>query len=165
MSMFAKKILDARVAKNMSQVQLADMAGLTSRSIQAYELGEKKPRATTLLRLAKALDVSTNYLINDNCTDPLEDIEKDVYLEQAHNRYDSSGEKEIRELLEAIKALFACENLPQEQKDAFFEAVMRSYIFCKEAQKQKENVVQCPQKAGQSRTRSEYAARTDETAR
>lgn len=137
MSTFAKKVVDARVAKNLSQVQLAKLVGVTSRSIQAYELGDKKPRATTLLRLANALEVSTKFLMDDDCTDPVKDIEKDAYIEEARERYGSSGEKDIRELLEANKALFAGGSLSQEQKDAFFEAVMSSYVLCKEAAKEK----------------------------
>ena len=41
------------------------------------------------------------------------------------------------ELLSANTALFAGGELSQEQKDAFFEAVMKAYITCKEEARRK----------------------------
>ena len=55
------------------------------------------------------------------------DIEKDGYLEEARERYGSSGARDVDQLLRDNAALFAGGELSQEQKDQFFEAVMR---FC-----------------------------------
>ena len=40
------------------------------RTITSYELGERKPYQAQLYKLAKALEVSTEYLQNDNIEDP-----------------------------------------------------------------------------------------------
>lgn len=134
---FSEKVKDARASLGLSQPQVAQMAGVSVRSILAYEKGEKTPRQGTVLKLAKALQVSVKFLTDDACEDPVEDIEKDGYIEQARERYGAQGVKDVNELLKENAALFAGGELSQEQKDAFFEAVMKAYITCKEAAREK----------------------------
>lgn len=43
MKAFADKVKDARISLGMSQTQLAQKVGVSSRSVQAYESGEKGP--------------------------------------------------------------------------------------------------------------------------
>ena len=43
----------------------------------------------------------------------------------------------MAELLEANAALFAGGELSQDEKDAFFEAVMKAYLTCKEEAREK----------------------------
>lgn len=66
------------------------------------------------------------------CTDPLADIEKDDYVEEARQRYGASGARDVDALLRDNAALFAGGELSQEEKDAFFEAVMRAYVTSKD---------------------------------
>ena len=72
------------------------------------------------------------YLSDDACVDPLEDIEKDEYIEQARELYGAKGVRDMDSLLADNAALFAGGELSQEQKDAFFQAVMTAYVTCKE---------------------------------
>ncbi len=137
MKTFGEKVKDARASLGLSQPKLAELTGVSARSVLAYEKDEKTPRQSTLLKLAKALGVSVKFLTCDECEDPLEDIEKDNYIEQARQRYGAKGAKDAEELLKDNKALFAGGELSQEQKDAFFEAVMKAYITCKEAAREK----------------------------
>ena len=137
MKSFPDKVKDARAAHGLSQSQLAEMIGVTVRSILAYEKGEKKPRRGTLIKLASALQVSVKFLTDDNCMNPVEDIEKDVYIAEATERYGATGARDVEQLLEDNAALFAGGELSQEQKDAFFDAVMKAYITCKEEAKKK----------------------------
>lgn len=137
MKSFADKVKDSRVALGLSQSQLAEAIGVSARAVQTYEQGAKSPRATTMHKLAKALQVSVKFLSNDECEDPTADIEMDGYIEEAREKYGSSGAKDVQALLQANTALFAGGELSQEQKDAFFEAVMKSYVLCKEEAKEK----------------------------
>ena len=95
------------------------------------------PRQGTLLKLAKALSVSSKFLIDDLCENPMEDIEKDSYIEDAREKYGSKGAKDVDKLLADNAALFAGGELSQEQKDEFFQAVMVAYVTCKEEAKKK----------------------------
>ena len=137
MKAFPEKVKDARSELNLSQTQLAEATGVALRTILDYEKGKKKPRQATLLRLAKALQVSVRFLSDDSCEDPMMDIEKDGYIEEARARFGSKGARDIDELLSESTALFAGGELTQEQKDAFFEAIMTAYVTCKEEAKAK----------------------------
>lgn len=137
MKTFGEKVKDARASLGLSQPKVAELTGVSVRSVLAYEKGEKIPRQGTMLRLAKALGVSVKFLTCEQCEDPLEDIEKDGYIEQARVRYGARGAKDAEALLNDNVALFAGGELSQEQKDAFFEAIMKAYITCKEASREK----------------------------
>lgn len=134
---FSDKIKRAREVAGLTQNELAQAAGVSQRTIASYESGGAIARRTTTERLAKALKVSVKYLTDEDCTDPTEDIEKDGYVEQARSLYGSKGARDVNALLEENAALFAGGELSQSEKDAFFEAVMRAYITCKEEAKQK----------------------------
>ena len=136
MMSFADKIRDARNELRLTQHQLGEKVGVSVRSILAYERGEKRPRQAMLLKLAKALNVSTKYLTDDTCTDPQADIEMDDYIEEAHGLYGMDGVRDINNLLAQNQALFAGGELSQDQKDAFFQAVMEAYVLCKEGAKE-----------------------------
>lgn len=135
MMTFAEKVRTARNELGLTQQELGDAAGVSLRTITAYEKDEKRPRAGTLLRLAGALKVSVKFLSDDSCENPVEDIAKDGFIGEAREKYGSSGAREMDRLLADNTALFAGGELTQEQKDAFFEAVMTAYVMCKEEAK------------------------------
>ena len=137
MKPFTDKVRDARIELGLTQTQLGEAAGVSLRTILAYEKGEKKPRQATMLKLAKALKVSVKFLSDDACEDPMEDIEKDGYIEEAREKYGSKGGRDIEQLLADNAALFAGGELTQEQKDEFFQAIMTAYVTCKEEAKAK----------------------------
>jgi transcriptional regulator with XRE-family HTH domain len=134
---FAEKVKNARTSLDLTQTQLGEKVGVSLRTILAYEKGEKKPRPTTMYKLAKSLGVSVKYLSDDACDNPVQDIEKDDYIAEARQRYGGSGARDVEALLADNAALFAGGELSQEQKDAFFEAVMKTYLMCKEEAKAK----------------------------
>ena len=137
MKTFAEKVTDARVALGLTQEQLGEMIGVSRKSILCYEKGEKMPRPATMLKLAKSLKVSVKFLSDDGCMDPVEDIEKDTYIEEARERYGSKGAKDMEELLDETRAFLAGGEVSEEQKDAYFQAVMAAYLVCKEEAKKK----------------------------
>lgn len=64
----SKRIKDLRARKGLSQEQLADTCGLSLRTIQRIENGETEHRGDTLRRLATALEVSPDDIVD--CTLP-----------------------------------------------------------------------------------------------
>ena len=137
MKSFAEKLKEARVSLGISQTELGKTVGVSQRSIQAYENGEKTPRQATMAKLAKFLKVSVKFLTDEECDDPVAEIEKDNYIDEARERYGSKGARDVEQLLADNSALFAGGELSQEQKDAFFQAVMTAYVTCKEEAKAK----------------------------
>lgn len=137
MKSFAEKVRDARIELGLTQPQLGELTGVSGRAIQTYEKGEKMPREATMLKLAKALHVSVKFLTDQECDNPLEDIEKDGYIEEARERYGAKGARDVQSLLNDNQALFAGGELSEEQKDEFFQAIMAAYLTCKEEAKKK----------------------------
>lgn len=137
MKSFAEKIKDARNELGITQAQLAKACGITSRAVQTYETGEKRPHKSTLIKLAKELKVSIRFLEEDECEDPMADIEKDGYISEARRLYGSAGERDMKDLLNWNRALFAGGEISDDQKDAFFQAIMAAYLACKEEAKRR----------------------------
>jgi len=65
------RIKELRTQKRLKQSELAEMVGLNSYvQIGRYEIGKAKPAADMLSKLARALDTTTDYLVNDDVYDP-----------------------------------------------------------------------------------------------
>ncbi|MGI6298407.1 MAG: helix-turn-helix transcriptional regulator [Saccharofermentanales bacterium] len=132
MKTFSEKVRDSREALKLNQQQLAELVGVSKRSIAAYETTDTKPRGNVARRLADVLQVSIDYLLNDDITEPKYGLEKAPYVEEARERLGAGAAREMDALLEQNMALFAGGGLDQEAKDAFFEAVMKAYLRSKE---------------------------------
>lgn len=134
---FSDKIKRSREIAGLTQDELAALVGVSRRTVTAYECTNAVARRSTIVKLARALKVSVKYLTDENCTDPLADIEKDDHVEEARRLYGASGARDVEALLSENAALFAGGELSQEEKDAFFEAVMEAYVASKKEAKRK----------------------------
>ena len=63
-----EKIKRFRIARQLSQKQLAEMAGMSEPGLRNYELGNRHPSEKQLKKIAEALGVSV-YAISDPCID------------------------------------------------------------------------------------------------
>ena len=95
MKSFSDKVREARISLNLNQETLGKLVGVSKRAIAAYETDGTRPRAKTLAKLAEALQVSVDYLTNDDITDPQYGIEKQPYVEEARARYRAKAAREI----------------------------------------------------------------------
>jgi len=57
------RIQELRKQRNMTQETLAERAGMTSQTISTAELGKKALRPENIVKLSRALGVSTDYLL------------------------------------------------------------------------------------------------------
>ena len=129
---FSDKIKVSRELCNLTQQQLADKVGVSKRTIASYESSGAIARSSTMRKLAVALNVSYDYLSNDEVTDPKQGIEKINHIEEVRGQFGDKAALEVDELLERNAALFAGGELSEEAKDAFFTAVTKAYLECKE---------------------------------
>ena len=60
---FARRLIAARTARGLTQVQLAELTRSTQRNISYYETGAGYPPATAIAELANVLDVSADQLL------------------------------------------------------------------------------------------------------
>lgn len=62
------RIYERRKQMRLTQEQLAERAGITAQTVSTAELGKKALRPENIVRLAIAMDVSTDYLLLGKCT-------------------------------------------------------------------------------------------------
>ena len=61
-----EKILDLMEQRNVSQKQLSRMSGISESSLSRYLHSNKRPRLDVVVNVAKALQVETNYLLDES---------------------------------------------------------------------------------------------------
>lgn len=96
-----------------------------------YETTSARPRAGTLLKLAKVLNVSVDYLKNDDM-DEINEVQNSNNTVKTKDECQLFGLLEVEALLRLNEAVFAGVYLHQEIKDAFFEGIMKAYVSTKD---------------------------------
>ena len=137
---FSDKLREARKLRKLSQEELGKMTGVSRRSVIAWENAEVLPRAKTMKKIAESLQVSLEYLKHDEITDPLHGVTTKDYLDETRERYGEKAAQELDFLLERQRVFFAGGEISQDAKDAFFEAVVRAYMACKDEAKRKSSL-------------------------
>jgi len=126
-----EKLRAARIALNLSQLEMGQKAGVTERSILNYEQGKTYPRPNILKRLAENLNVTVSYLMYDEETDTQKNLEQELFIANAKSEFGYKGAKEASEAISQVTALFAGGKLSNEAKDVFFRSLMEVYIESK----------------------------------
>ena len=103
---FQARLRAARHMRGMDQAQLAAAAGLPAASISHFEKGNRKPSFDNLRRLARALDVSTDFLLGTVAEIGLGAAGQTLY------RHVEKLSDEDRRLAEGIMDLLANKNRP-----------------------------------------------------
>ncbi len=128
---FGEKIKEARLAMNLSQTELAQITGISERSLYTYEQLGTLPRKNNIRKLAEALHISVSYLLDEDETDTQNQIDNDLFIMEAREKFGSKGAKEAEDVLGRVNSLFAGGDLDEEAKDVFFQAVMAVYMDSK----------------------------------
>ena len=129
---FGEKLKKARLALNYSQSEVAELSGISERSLYTYEQTGTMPRSGNIRKLAEVLNVSVGYLMDEDETDTKKDIDHDIFIANAKNEYGSKGAKEATDILTRASALFAGGELDDSAKDLFFQSLMEVYLESKE---------------------------------
>jgi len=64
LKIIGKFIQEQRKSKNLTQVQLSQIIGVSEKTISKWECGNGFPDTTLILPLCKALDISANELLS-----------------------------------------------------------------------------------------------------
>lgn len=120
METFGSRLQKARKEKGYSREKLGQLTALTGRAIQNYENGSRSPKTEITLRLAEALDVSVNYLING--TEEIDLTEEDQ-----------------KDILEKASALFAGGKLSEDDQLAFINELQTIYLDSKRRSQNQNN--------------------------
>ena len=127
-----EKIRERRTHLGLTQTELADKTGVTLRTITKYEKQGVMPRGRNLRELAKVLGVSEIYLANDAIEDETYGLEEAPYIDSVRDTYGAKGANDMQNLLMQTQAMFAGGDIPQADKDKFFQAVMAADVATKE---------------------------------
>ena len=57
------RLKEIRISKRLTQKALAELVGVTRVTIARYEIGDRDPKGATLVRIARALGVTTSDLL------------------------------------------------------------------------------------------------------
>ncbi len=134
---FGEKLMHARLALNLSQIELAEKADISERSIYNYEQTGAYPRSSILKKLASALNVTVAYLMDDEETDTMKNIDEELFLANVKNEYGPKGAREAQKVLNDVSALFAGGELDDEAKEIFFQSIMEVYLESKAEAREK----------------------------
>ena len=95
---FSEKIRNARLAKGLSQDDLAKAAGISLRTVQNYELGARLPKKKdTYTSLAKALGIHEEVLLDENAS----------FVIRANEQYGSRGARQAWDMAAEIGSMWA----------------------------------------------------------
>jgi transcriptional regulator with XRE-family HTH domain len=83
---FGKRLTAAREAKELTKEKLGKIVGIHHSQIGRYEKGEASPSAEVLKKMANALNVSTDYLMNRSVSDLAAENIQDKTLINQFNR-------------------------------------------------------------------------------
>lgn len=126
MEKFSSRVKALRLKANLSQKELAEMTGLSVRSIQYYELDTRKPKSLdTLEVLAKALNTTSEYLTGKS----------DVIVAEAYDRGGAKAARDVEEIVSDVNGLFAGGELDDEALDKIMKTLTEAYWIAKEKNK------------------------------
>lgn len=116
MDTLGKRILKLLNEKNLTQKELAKIAGTTEVTIGRYVNDKREPSATMLASIANALNVSTDYLLGQPDTQP--------------KTKEKSKVSELEEdFPEGISVLYrANKNLTPEQKEMMLRMIKATFF-------------------------------------
>ena len=133
---FGEKLKSARLALNLSQVELAEIVDISERSLYSYEQTGVLPKSTTLKKIADALGVTVAYFMDEDESAVHADIDQDL-LANIKSEFGSKGVREARDVVARASALFAGGDLDDESKDLFFQSLLEVYMDSKREAREK----------------------------
>ena len=120
---FKDRVKEKRLEAGLTQVELAGKAGVTTRTIQNYELGNRKPANMEVIqRIADALNTTTEYLLGSS----------GAYVVEAQERGGAKAARDIEELVSEVTGLFAGGELSEEAIEGAMKALNDAYWMAKE---------------------------------
>ena len=115
---FNEKLKELRLAKHLSQAELAKAGGVTARTLQYYEAGLKLPRKKeTYTKLAAALGVKEEELTDDNAS----------FITNAFSVYGERGASQAEQLVQSLAGLWAGGDMEVEDIDENMRALQEAY--------------------------------------
>lgn len=115
---FSEKLKQERKRAGLSQEKLAQLCGISPRTLQNYEMGKRYPSSMEItMRLASALGITAERLLS-----PGEESIVTASLDAKH---------QLKDLVRAVSGLFSGGEIGEEDRDAAMEAIIAAYWAAK----------------------------------
>lgn len=123
---FKDRLKARRHMLGISQEELAKKVGVTGRTIQNYELGNRSPQnMETAQKIATALDTTVEYLLGS----------EGLLVTDAYEKGGAKTARDINALVTEISGLFAGGEIAEDEKDGIMAALNQAYWMAKEKNK------------------------------
>ena len=120
---FGEKVRELRIKNGYSQDELAEMTGVTKRTVRNWETGGKYPRNQALYAaLASALGCNEEYLRG----------EQELFVTRAAEKYGTRGQLQAQAVLHSTRAMFAGGDPSPEDTDMIGKHFMEMFWEAKE---------------------------------
>ncbi len=124
--LFKDRLKEKRNEAGITQMELAKAAGVTVRTIQNYELGDRRPsNMETIQKIADALSTSTEYLLGST----------GIYVAEARERGGIGAARDLEALVSEVTGLFAGGSLSEDAIEGAMKAINDAYWIAKEKNK------------------------------
>ena len=121
--LFKERLKEKRHEANLTQAELAKKAGVSTRTIQNYELGIRKPyQIEVVQKIADALSTTTEYLLGSS----------GIMVAEAHEKGGAKAARDIDELVSEVTGMFAGGSLSEEALEGAMKALNDAYWIAKE---------------------------------
>lgn len=111
---FKDRLKEARTKKGLSQSALCKAIGIHVTNISRYERGENKPNTEILQKIANALDVTTDYLMDGSVNDKAQNVISDKELLSQFLRVEKLPNDKKAIITELIEAFLFKYNVQQQ---------------------------------------------------
>ena len=122
---FNERLKKYREEKGLTQAQLSELAGITTRQIQNYKGGKARPRLDAAEKIAKALNITTDELLGN----------ADMLVAQAAEKNGARGAKQAQQHTDELTGLFTGGDLAEEDMELMMKAIQDAYWIAKEKNK------------------------------
>lgn len=123
---FCDKLKKLRTDNKISQSNLAQAIGVSTRTVQNYETANMYPKSRDIYKkLSTALNVDINYLLTED----------EEFITEAQTRYGAQGKKDALELVSQLAGMFAGGELSDEARDEAMQALQNAYWAAKKENK------------------------------
>ena len=112
-----KRIKEARRAKGLSQVQLAEKIGVSKGAVGNYETGFSHPQFDILCAIFEELEIDANYIFQDFIQNKYKSTVLSKETQEVVNAYENS-KKDVKNCVRRVLGLYdLLDNIPHEQNE------------------------------------------------
>jgi transcriptional regulator with XRE-family HTH domain len=124
---FSEKLKALRAKERISQRELGEAIGISTRSIASYEGGESYPNFEQLPKIASYFGITIDSLMSN----------EEVFVARAYEQGGRRGAVQAAALVDEVAGLFAGGRLTDQDMDAAMKAIQDAYWVAKEESRQK----------------------------